>query len=248
MMEVHEGLLCEEVEPLFTSGEVNKTYRRRIGSGSAIREIYKDAFKDRPKAVRGLATSKRTSSPPQEGAESAPPSHLPEFEDDEDVLQEKHEAFMRETIQVVRKAARGGMSKEREPFGAVVVHDGKIIARATNSVLRTRDATATAEINAIRAASQLLNTYDLSRCTLYSTAVPDVMSMAACLWARIPKVYCGVSQEYVLRFGHEEGWLQFQELMTGRPEDRAIQTVDNVAKALCEDVFKFWSSLEGKIY
>ena len=54
------------------------------------------------------------------------------------------------------------------PFGAVIVKDGKIISRAHNTVLKSKDATAHAEVNAIREASKVLNTHDLSGCILYT--------------------------------------------------------------------------------
>ena len=82
----------------------------------------------------------------------------------------------------------------------------------------------------------------------YCTTVPDVMSMSACLWARLPKVVCGVTQEFALRYGHEEGWLHFHELMTADEGLRNIPTERNCARSECEDVFKFWSSLNGTIY
>lgn len=236
MMEVHVGTLREEVESLFTNTSVNKTFRRKLGSGSALRDLYREAFKDRP----------LQSSPQDADNVDARPLRLPSFAEDV-VAADRHDEFMREAINAARAAAKAGTSKEHEPFGTVIVHDGKVIARAANSQLQSRDATATAEVNAIRAAARHLGTYDLQDCSLYSTAVPDVMSMVACLWARIPNVYAGVSQEYALRYGHEEGWLHFQELMAGQPH-RAIETVSDVAKPICEDVFKFWSSLNGKIY
>lgn len=53
--------------------------------------------------------------------------------------------------------------KNGGPFGAAIVKDEKIISTAHNTVLESKDATAHAEINAIRKASQKLNTHDLSR-------------------------------------------------------------------------------------
>lgn len=53
--------------------------------------------------------------------------------------------------------------KNGGPFGAVIVKDGKIISSAHNTVLESKDATAHAEVNAIRDASKKLNTHDLSR-------------------------------------------------------------------------------------
>jgi guanine deaminase len=241
MMEVHVGILKDEIEQLFCNKQVNKTYRRKLGSGTSLKDMYDANFKKRE--------IEEAQAPPQDASENiaAPPAKLPTFPEDGTPMEE-HEAFMMHAIEAVKQSARAGLSKEREPFGAVVVRNGQVVAKGTNTVLHSRDATATAEINAIRAAAQLLGKYDLSDCVLYSTAVPDVMSMCACLWARVPQVYTGVTQEFVLQFGHEEGWLHFQELMAERPEDRAIETVNDVGKPLCEDVFKFWSSLNGTIY
>ena len=53
--------------------------------------------------------------------------------------------------------------KNGGPFGAVIVKDGKIISTAHNTVIESKDATAHAEVNAIREASKKLNTHDLTR-------------------------------------------------------------------------------------
>lgn len=53
--------------------------------------------------------------------------------------------------------------KKGGPFGAVIVRDGKIISAAHNTVIESKDATAHAEINAIREASKKLDTHDLTR-------------------------------------------------------------------------------------
>ena len=58
--------------------------------------------------------------------------------------------------------------KDGGPFGAVIVKDGKIISSAHNTVLETKDATAHAEVNAIRKASKELGIHDLTRlCVIY---------------------------------------------------------------------------------
>lgn len=58
--------------------------------------------------------------------------------------------------------------KNGGPFGAAIVKEGKIISTAHNTVIETKDATAHAEINAIRKASKKLNTHDLTRmCIIY---------------------------------------------------------------------------------
>lgn len=63
------------------------------------------------------------------------------------------------------------------PFGAVIVKDGKIISRAHNTVLKSKDATAHAEVNAIREASKVLNTHDLSGCIFI-----QVLNLVQCVY------------------------------------------------------------------
>ena len=75
------------------------------------------------------------------------------------------------------------------PFGAVIVKDGKIISEAHNTVVESCDATAHAEINAIRIASKKLKTHDLEGCVLYTSAEPCPMCLSAIIWANIKEVY-----------------------------------------------------------
>jgi len=238
MMEVHVGLCREECENLFMDEQINKTYRRR--KGGALSKAIEGAFQPRPSE-----SSPAAGSPPLEFKLTGLPRMSVE---EETKLMAMHESNMRRAVDAARNGARAGTSKEREPFGAVIVHDGRIIAMESNTVLHSRDATATAEINAIRTATRILGTYNLEECTLYTTTVPDVMSMGACLWARLPVIYCGVPTEFTTRFCHEDNMMHFQELLDVSKENRNIPVVDDVARDACEDVFKFWSSLQGKIY
>lgn len=79
--------------------------------------------------------------------------------------------------------------KNGGPFGAVIVKNGKIITSAHNTVIENNDATAHAEINVIRQASKILNTNDLSGCTLYTSTEPCPMCLSAIIWANIKDVY-----------------------------------------------------------
>lgn len=90
--------------------------------------------------------------------------------------------FMRLAI---AEAIDGVSSKHGGPFGAVIVRDGAVVARAHNTVLRDNDPTAHGEINAIRAACQALGRLDLSGCELYTTAEPCPMCLAAIVWSRL---------------------------------------------------------------
>jgi len=85
--------------------------------------------------------------------------------------------------------------KDGGPFGAVIVKDGKIIASAHNTVVVSNDATAHAEINVIREASKILNTYDLTGCILYTSSEPCPMCLSAIIWANIKEVYYANSRK-----------------------------------------------------
>jgi tRNA(adenine34) deaminase len=74
------------------------------------------------------------------------------------------------------------------PIGAVAVLNGEIIARGQNSVIRTNDPTAHAEIIALRAAAQALGNYRLNGVTLYVTLEPCAMCAGAMIHARIDRL------------------------------------------------------------
>lgn len=81
------------------------------------------------------------------------------------------------------------------PFGAVVVKDGKIIARGTNLVTTNNDPTAHAEVVAIREACRILGTYQLTGCEIYASCEPCPMCLAAIYWARPDKLFYANSKE-----------------------------------------------------
>jgi len=85
--------------------------------------------------------------------------------------------------------------KNGGPFGAVIVQDNKIIATSHNTVIENHDPTAHAEINAIRKASEILQTHDLSSCTIYTTCFPCPMCLSAIIWAGIKEIYYGNTKE-----------------------------------------------------
>ena len=74
------------------------------------------------------------------------------------------------------------------PFGAVIVRDGKLIAKGANRVVPNNDPTAHAEVVAIRNACQALSTFDLSGCTVYTSCEPCPMCLSALYWAGIERI------------------------------------------------------------
>jgi len=84
--------------------------------------------------------------------------------------------------------ARSAAGAGEVPIGAVVVHDGVIVARGQNRVLRDVDPTAHAEIVAMRAAASALGNYRLIGCTLYVTLEPCAMCGGAMIHSRIARL------------------------------------------------------------
>lgn len=91
------------------------------------------------------------------------------------------------------------------PVGAVIVSEGKIIARAHNQTEMLTDVTAHAEILAITAASDFLGSKYLPKCTLYVTLEPCNMCAGAIFWSQIGKVVYGAGDDKrgFMRYGKE---------------------------------------------
>lgn len=107
----------------------------------------------------------------------------------------------------IDEAMRGVASGDGGPFGAVVAQEGCILAAEHNEVLKLHDATAHAEMQALRAASQKLGRYDLSDCILYSSSEPCPMCLAAAIWARIPLIYYGCTRHDAEEIGFDDHYI-----------------------------------------
>ena len=93
------------------------------------------------------------------------------------------------------------------PFGAVITRNGKIITVASNTVISSHDASAHAEINAIRKAGKILGTHDLSDCEIYATGYPCPMCLSAIIWANIKKVYYGTNLDDAKEIGFRDEFI-----------------------------------------
>jgi tRNA(adenine34) deaminase len=116
--------------------------------------------------------------------------------------------FMKEALRLAAKA----LQKEEVPIGAVVVREGKIIARASNQVEMLKDATAHAEMLAITQAEAAVGDWRLSDCDLYVTKEPCAMCAGALVHVRMRRVIFGCAD---LRSGAAGGvlnLLQFPSL------------------------------------
>ncbi len=104
----------------------------------------------------------------------------------------EEEKFMRNAIQLSIENVESGFGG---PFGAVIVKDGKIIARGANCVTSLNDPTAHAEVVAIREACKILNTFQLNGCEIYTSCEPCPMCLGAIYWARLDKLFYANSKE-----------------------------------------------------
>ena len=117
--------------------------------------------------------------------------------------------------------AKAAGERGEVPVGAVIVHDGKILAAAGNRTRADRDVTAHAEILAIRRAAQRLGSERLSDCDLYVTLEPCAMCAAALSFARIRRLYYGASDpkggavEHGVRFFHAKTCHHAPEVYSG---------------------------------
>ncbi len=118
------------------------------------------------------------------------------------------EYFMGEALRQARKA----FAMEEVPVGAVVVREGKVIARAANQVETLKDPTAHAEILAITQAASVLEDWRLGGCELYVTKEPCPMCAGALVHARLARVIFGCSDPRGGAAGGLLNLLQMQEL------------------------------------
>lgn len=130
------------------------------------------------------------------------------------------------------------------PFGAMIVKDNKIIVVASNTVLKDNDPTAHAEINAIRKASKVLNTYDLSGCTLYTTGYPCPMCLSAIICSNIKEVYYGTNLEDAAKIGFRDEFIY--DYIKGKNKD--ILSLKNLEHDECLKLFKEYYENNKEIY
>ena len=148
--------------------------------------------------------------------------------------------FMRKAVV---QAYLGMRKNHGGPFGAVIVRNGEVIAKAHNMVLKTNDPTAHAEIVAIRKATSKLKTFDLSDCEIYTTCEPCPMCLAAIYWAKLRRVYYGCTRKDAERIGFRDKRL-YDLIKKGKSP--AVEKI-KVERRECIKPFQEWREKEGRI-
>lgn len=96
-------------------------------------------------------------------------------------------------MQLALREAEAAAAEDEVPIGAVIVHDGRVIASAHNQREQLHDPTAHAEMVAITQAAGVLGDWRLEGCTLYVTLEPCPMCAGAIVLARVPRVVYGAA-------------------------------------------------------
>ena len=130
------------------------------------------------------------------------------------------------------------------PFGACVVKDGKVIGQGDNNVLRKKDPTAHAEIEAIRDACKNINSYDLSNCELYTSCYPCPMCLSAIIWSNIKKVYYGNTKEDAENIGFRDNFIY--EFIKNNNSDKNILDLESMDREETIKVFEEYMNKEDK--
>jgi guanine deaminase len=136
------------------------------------------------------------------------------------------------------KKALGG------PFGAVIVKDGKLIAKGVNKVTRSNDPTAHAEVSAIRIACKKLNTFDLTGCVIYTSCEPCPMCLGAIYWARISSIYYANTKRDAADIGFDDQFI-YDEL--DLPMNQRKLPIEQLMRDESQQAFKQWATSGLKI-
>jgi len=141
------------------------------------------------RALADLVRTQRAAGPPPRPSDRAP-REAPDADD-------PHGRYMRLAIEQARQALADG----QPPYGACIVKDGEVVAAVHNRICRNTDATAHAEVEAIREACRRLGTTLLDGCVMYSTAEPCSMCLTAGVWAGIDTMVYGADMADEERYG-----------------------------------------------
>lgn len=143
-------------------------------------------------------------------------------------MDNRNEKFMQEALKEAKKA----YDKLEVPVGAVIVKDGKVIARAHNLKETKLDTTKHAEILAIQKASKKLKSWRLLDCEMYVTLEPCSMCAGAIINARMKKIYIGTLDEKTGAAGSVLNLLEDYKF------NHEVEVEKGIMKEQCESMLK----------
>ncbi|GAA0892298.1 nucleoside deaminase [Fulvivirga kasyanovii] len=155
--------------------------------------------------------------------------------------EEKKNEMMREAIRLSIENVESGNGG---PFGAVVVKDGKIIARGSNQVTSTNDPTAHAEVVAIRKACEILGSFQLAGCEIYTSCEPCPMCLGAIYWARPDRIYYANTKSDAAEINFDDQFI-YEELE--RPISERKLFTEQMLRDEAIVAFQKWSESTDKM-
>lgn len=148
---------------------------------------------------------------------------------------------MNEFMKIANEEATKAIKKNHGgPFGAVIVKNGRIIARAHNKVIKNKDSTCHAEIEVIRKASKKLKTFDLSGCEIYSSCEPCPMCFSAIHWAKIDKLYYSATRNDAAKIGFDDKFIY--DILAGKSNLDKLE-IETLESKETKKIMKEWVKL-----
>ncbi|TAH20983.1 MAG: nucleoside deaminase [Cytophagales bacterium] len=148
--------------------------------------------------------------------------------------------FMEEAVKLSLINMQRG---EGGPFGAIIVKDGQIIAKANNQVLKNNDPTAHAEVVAIREACKVLGVFQLDGCELYTSCEPCPMCLGAIYWARPSKVYYANTRQDAAAIDFDDAFI-YEEI--NMPFEKRKIPMEHLHHPQAIEAFKKWAEKNDK--
>lgn len=144
----------------------------------------------------------------------------------------------------IEQAEQGVINNAGGPFGAIITKRQKIIAKGHNRVTSSNDPTAHAEVVAIRRACQVLHSFQLEDCVLYSSCEPCPMCLGAIYWARPKKVFYAANRHDAAAIGFDDE-LIYRELNLNNRQKTIPLTQIELPQAI--QLFEDWRQKSDKI-
>lgn len=155
---------------------------------------------------------------------------------------------MKEFFEEVFKEARNCIKlKHGGPFGAAIVRNGKVIAKAHNTVLRDNDPTCHAEVNAIRKACKKLKRFHLEDCILIASSEPCPMCLTTSYWAQLLEIHYAIPRSVAAKVGFADDFI-YKDIKKA-PHKRLIPLfMYKELKGKGEKIFSEWQKKNGALY
>lgn len=156
------------------------------------------------------------------------------------MINEQDNFFLAKAIEI----ASQNIDKGGGPFGAIITENNEILCDGGNMVRINNDPTAHAEIEVIRKACKIKNSYSLENCTIYCSCEPCPMCLGAIYWAKISRIVFASSRKDAANAGFDDNFI-YEEIEVDI-SNRSKNTIQ-IDLEIAHDVFKKWNNFNNKL-